>query len=129
MATDDLTRSGGSSSRSWGRHVSARFLELWNDPSDVFHSRRHDQDDEADLRRAALERLPGSRREIVPQNSVDDEAVDVANLGNLNGKILTEHVLQVVEEQNERLLRRLRKRMDRLIFTSEYKIDVLVYFI
>ncbi|CAA6672143.1 unnamed protein product [Spirodela intermedia] len=115
MAAGDLTHSGGSSSRSWARCISGSFRELWSNPSDLFHSRGHDEDDEANLQRAALERLLGSRREFVPQKSVDDDAVDVATLGDLDKKILVEHFPQVVEEENERLPR-LRKRMERLIF-------------
>lgn len=118
MAADDLTRSAGSSRGSWGFRVSGSFRELWSDPSDVFDSRRHDENDEADLRLAALVRLPGSRGEIVPQNSVDGEAVDDATFGSLDKKIHIGRVLQVVEEENERLLRGLRKRMDRLTSLS-----------
>ncbi|XP_078447765.1 pleiotropic drug resistance protein 2-like [Wolffia australiana] len=100
---EEFTRSASSSRRSWGGLVSGSFRELGGDPSDVFNSRRHADDDEADLRAAALNKLPGSKK---------GTAVDLDGLGNLDGKIIIDRVLQVVQRENERLLRHMRKRID-----------------
>ncbi|MQM16819.1 hypothetical protein Taro_049778 [Colocasia esculenta] len=122
LAADDESRSAGSSRRSWTGSVTGSLREIWRDPSDVFHSRRHDEDDEADLRWAALEKLPTydrMRRGIIQRVAEDgkvvgSEVVDIARLGRQDRKVLIERVLQVVEEDNERLLRRLRERIDRV---------------
>uniref|UniRef100_A0A1D1XCF5 Pleiotropic drug resistance protein 2 n=2 Tax=Anthurium amnicola TaxID=1678845 RepID=A0A1D1XCF5_9ARAE len=122
-AADELSRSAGSSRRSWAGPVAGSFREMWGNPSDVFHSRRQEEeDDEADLRWAALEKLPtydrmrqGVLRHVASDGKVvGSEVVDVAHLGRRDRKVLIERVLQVVEEDNERFLRRLRERTDRV---------------
>ncbi|CAA7405383.1 unnamed protein product [Spirodela intermedia] len=110
MAVPELSCSAGSSRRSWRSHHSGSFRELWTDPSDVFHSRRDDEDDEATLRLAALGKLSGSRREV-EQYLPGRDAVDLASFSSQDGKIFIDSAREIVED-NEGLLRRLRERID-----------------
>ncbi|KAK2657205.1 hypothetical protein Ddye_010257 [Dipteronia dyeriana] len=125
LAGDDLARSFSSrrsfastSHRSWVE--AASFREAWNAPSEVFnHSER--QDDEEELRCAAIKRLPTYdrlRKEVIRQvldsGKVVHGEVDVTNLGMHYKKQLMESILKVVEEDNEKLLRRIRDRTDRV---------------
>ncbi|XP_078447762.1 pleiotropic drug resistance protein 2-like [Wolffia australiana] len=100
---DDVVRSANSSYRSWGGLVSGSFRDLGRDPSDVFNSRRHDDDDMTDLRAAALNKLPGTMKRTT---------VDLDDLSNVDRSVIIDRVLQVVQEENERLLHRMKKRMD-----------------
>lgn len=115
MAVLELSHSAGSSRRSWRSHHSGSFRELWTDPSDVFHSRGNDEDDEAALRLAALGKLSGSRRGIEQCQSGRD-VVDGASFSSQNGKFFMDNVQENVED-NERLFRRLRERIDRSVFS------------
>ncbi|XP_030532381.1 pleiotropic drug resistance protein 2 [Rhodamnia argentea] len=124
LAGDDLARST-SSRRSWasGSHrswASTSFREAWNAPHDVF-ARSGRQDDEEELRWAALERLPtydrlrkGMLRQVLDTGRVVQHEVDVTNLGMQDKKQLMESILKVAEDDNERFLRRLRDRTDRV---------------
>ncbi|CAA6672145.1 unnamed protein product [Spirodela intermedia] len=112
MALPELSRSAGSSRTSMGRRRSGSFRELWTDPSDVFHSRGNEEDDEATLRLAALWKLAGSRREV-EQYLSGCNAVDVASFSSQEGKIFMDSAREIIED-NERLLRRLRERIDRV---------------
>ncbi|KAK0585573.1 hypothetical protein LWI29_030700 [Acer saccharum] len=111
LAGDDLARSL-SSRRS--------LREAWNAPSGVFNqSERHD--DEEELRWAAIERLPtydrlrkGVIRQVLDNGKVVHGEVDVTNLGMQDKKQLMESILKVVEEDNEKFLRKLRDRTDRV---------------
>ncbi|KAI6697885.1 hypothetical protein NL676_018004 [Syzygium grande] len=124
LAGDDLARST-SSRRSWasGSHrswASTSFREVWNAPPDVF-ARSGRQDDEEELRWAAIERLPtydrlrkGMLKQVLETGRVVQHEVDVTNLGMQDKKQLMESILKVAEEDNERFLRRLRDRTDRV---------------
>lgn len=124
LAGDDLARST-SSRRSWasGSHrswASTSFREAWNGPPDVF-ARSGRQDDEEELRWAAIERLPtydrlrkGMLKQVLDTGRVVQQEVDVTNLGMQDKKQLMESILKVAEEDNERFLRRLRDRTDRV---------------
>nr|XP_023897861.1 ABC transporter G family member 34-like [Quercus suber] len=111
---DELTRST-SSRRS--------FREVWTTPGpDVFSrsSGGSKGDDEEELRWAAIERLPtydrlrkGMLRQVLDSGKVVQE-VDVTNLGMQDKKRLMESILRVAEEDNEKFLRRLRDRTDRV---------------
>ena len=60
-AMAELSRSAGSSRKSWGSQLSGRFSELLADPSDVFLARgRSGKHDEAALREIAMQKLSGS---------------------------------------------------------------------
>lgn len=110
---DELTKST-SSRRS--------FREAWTTPGpDVFSrsSGGSKREDEEELKWAAIERLPtydrlrkGMLREVLDGGKVVQE-VDVTNLGMQDKKRLMESILRVVEEDNEKFLRRLRDRTDR----------------
>jgi hypothetical protein len=96
------------------------------DPDDPFRrstASRDDGDDEENLRWAALEKLPTydrMRRGII-RRALDAEGggdnklageVDLANLDPRDGRELMERVFKAVEDDNERLLRRFRDRLD-----------------
>lgn len=122
LAGDDLATST-SSRRSW---TSTSFREVWTAvPPDVFErSDRHTQeDDEYHLTWAAIERLPtfermrkGVVKHVLDTGKVVHDEVDVAKLGLHDKKLLLESILKIVEEDNEKFLRRLRDRQDRLVF-------------
>ncbi|KAL2539838.1 ABC transporter G family member 34 [Abeliophyllum distichum] len=107
------------STRSW---ASASVREAFTVPGgDVFQRSARDYDDEDELMWAALERLPtydrlrkGIMKQVSDSGKVVREEVDVANLGIQQKKQLMESILQIVEEDNERFLQRLRNRTDRV---------------
>ncbi|KAK3226771.1 hypothetical protein Dsin_006633 [Dipteronia sinensis] len=125
LAGDDLARSlssrrsfASTSHRSWV--AAASFREAWNAPSGVFNQSER-QDDEEELRWAAIERLPtydrlrkGVMRQVLDNGKVVHGEIDVTNLGMQDKKQLMESILKVVEEDNEKFLRRLRDRTDRV---------------
>lgn len=105
-----------SSRRSW---ASVSVGEVWQSQADVF-TRSGRMDDEEELRWAAIERLPtydrmrkGMLRQVLENGSVVHEEVDVTALGFQERKRLMESVVKVVEEDNEKFLRRIRERSDR----------------
>ncbi|CAN6717057.1 unnamed protein product [Malus baccata var. baccata] len=122
LASDDLAQST-SSRRSWGlgskrSWASTSFGEVWQAPSDVFN-RSGRQDEEEELRWAAIERLPtydrlkrGMLRHVLDNGRVVTDEVDVTKLGMQDRKQLMESILKVVEDDNESFLRRLRDRTD-----------------
>ncbi|KAL3718273.1 hypothetical protein ACJRO7_003417 [Eucalyptus globulus] len=117
LAGDDLMRQM-SSRRSW-RSASVR--EMWNAPDVFQRSVRQVADDEEELRWAAIERLPtydrlrkGILTQVRSNGRVVHDEVDVTNLGTQDKKVLMESILKVVEEDNEKFLRRLRNRTDRV---------------
>ena len=138
LAGDEVTIST-SSRRSW---TSTSFRDVWTATAaaipDVFErSDRHTQeDDEYHLTWAAIERLPTFERmrkgvvKHVPTRSschvkvVHDE-VDVAKLGLHDKKILLDSILKIVEEDNEKFLRKLRDRQDRFVSLSLLDLDLL----
>ncbi|KAL2555628.1 ABC transporter G family member 34 [Forsythia ovata] len=107
------------STRSW---ASASVREAFTVPGgDVFQRSERDYNDEDELMWAALERLPtydrlrkGIMKQVSESGKVVREEVDVANLGIQQKKQLMESILQIVEEDNERFLQRLRNRTDRV---------------
>ncbi|KAL5743166.1 hypothetical protein ACOSP7_029898 [Xanthoceras sorbifolium] len=125
LAGEDLARSlssrrsfSSASQRSWVGAASIR--ETWNASSGVFNQSER-QNDEEDLRWAAIERLPtydrlrkGVIRQVLDNGKVVHGEVDVTNLGMQDKKQLMENILKVVEEDNEKFLRRLRGRTDRV---------------
>ncbi|XP_022752605.1 pleiotropic drug resistance protein 2-like [Durio zibethinus] len=120
LAGEDLSRQTSMSSRRSWRASSVR--EMFNSP-DVFQrsSRRHEVNDEEELRWAAIERLPtydrlrkGMLMQVMTDGNVVHDEVDVTKLGPQAKKQLMESILKVVEEDNERFLTRLRNRTDRV---------------
>uniref|UniRef100_A0A2N9IEM1 Uncharacterized protein n=1 Tax=Fagus sylvatica TaxID=28930 RepID=A0A2N9IEM1_FAGSY len=121
LAGDELIRSmssrraslQSSSKRSW---ASTSFREVWTGQGDMFQKSGR-EDDEEELRWAAIERLPtydrlrkGILKQVLDNGRVGYEEVDVTNLGVQGKKQLIESILKVVEEDNEKLLLRLRER-------------------
>lgn len=128
LAGDDLARSMSSSSRrsfSYRSWASASIREAWTAPVDVFSQnsgrRQQQMDDEEELRWAAIERLPtydrmrkGVLRQVLDNGRIVQGEVDVTRLGMQDKKQLMENILRVVEEDNEKFLRRVRDRTDRV---------------
>ncbi|KAK9943579.1 hypothetical protein M0R45_009183 [Rubus argutus] len=118
LAGDDLARQS-SSRRSW-RSTSAR--EMWTAPDVFQRSVRHPAlDEEEELKWAAIERLPtydrmrrGMLRKVMSNGRVVTEEVDVQNLGAQDKKQLMESILKIIEEDNEKFLKKLRARSDRV---------------
>ncbi|XP_019101287.1 PREDICTED: ABC transporter G family member 34-like [Camelina sativa] len=127
---EDLVRTmsgrGGSlastSQRSLAGAASRSFRDVFAPlKDDAFgRSERRDEDD-VELRWAALERLPTYdrlRKGMLPQTTVNGkvglEEVDLTNLAPKEKKHLMEMILKFVEEDNEKFLRRLRERTDRV---------------
>ncbi|KAK2418395.1 pleiotropic drug resistance protein [Trifolium repens] len=123
LAGDEVSIST-SSRRSW---TSTSFRDVWTATSaavpDVFErSDRHTQeDDEYYLTWAAIERLPtfermrkGVMKHVGENGKVVHDEVDVAKLGLHDKKILLDSILKIVEEDNEKFLRKLRDRQDRV---------------
>lgn len=111
---------GSMSRRSW---ASTSFREVWSNRGDVFHrSGRADQEDEEELKWAAIERLPtidrlrrGMLKQVLDNGNVGYEEIDVTNLGRLDKKKLMENILMIAEQDNEKFLQRLRDRTDRWV--------------
>jgi hypothetical protein len=106
-------------SASKGNWASSSFRKVWTGQPDVFQ-RSGREDDEEELKWAALERLPtydrlrkGFPKQVLDNGRVGYEEVDVTNLQMQDKKHLMENILKVVEEDNEMFLRRLRDRTDR----------------
>jgi hypothetical protein len=121
LAGDDLARST-SSRRSW---ASGSFREVWTAPPDVFSRSGRQEEDEEELRWAALERLPtydrlrkGMLKQVLDNGKVVHDEVDVTKLGMQDKKQLMESILKVAEEDNDKFLRRLRDRTDRYYVLS-----------
>ncbi|XP_050210478.1 pleiotropic drug resistance protein 2-like [Mercurialis annua] len=129
---DELARSMRSSStRSLGRNTSlsgsgrgwksGSIREVWGNQGDAFRKSSPREDDEEELKWAAIERLPtydrlrrGILKQVLDNGKVDYEEIDVTNLGMQDKKLIIESILQVVEQDNERFLQRLRERTDRV---------------
>lgn len=106
---------GSGSRRSW---ATTSLREAWGAPDVFLRSKR--EEDEEELRWAALERLPtydrlrqGIIQQVLENGRIVHEQVDVAHLGMEDRKILMESILKVAEDDNERFLQRLRERTDR----------------
>lgn len=97
---------------------------MWNQ-QDVFQRSARQvsgrEDDEEELRWAAIERLPtydrirrGVLTRVRSNGRIVHDEIDVTKLGPQDKKVLMENILKVVEDDNEKLLRRLRDRTDRV---------------
>ncbi|XP_065870872.1 pleiotropic drug resistance protein 2-like isoform X2 [Euphorbia lathyris] len=115
----NLSASG--SRKSWGGSGRSSIREVWGgNQGDVFGQSERENDEE-DLKWAAIERLPtydrlrkGILKQVLDNGIVDYQEIDVTNLGMQDKKQLLETILQVVEEDNEKFLLRLRERTDRV---------------
>ena len=121
----DLAAIHGSTSsrRSLPSSVSGgSFRDLWTAQSDVFNrsARREHEEDEDRLRWAAIERLPTFERlrkgiveQVLDGGRVVRSEVDVTKLRRSEKKMIIDGFLKLVEEDNEKFLRKLRDRIDR----------------
>nr|KJB36395.1 hypothetical protein B456_006G157200 [Gossypium raimondii] len=121
LAGDDLLARSMSSGRSYRSWTSASFKEVWQAPPEAFGRSGRQDEEEEELRWAAIERLPtydrlrkGMLTQILDNGKVVHHEVDVAKLGMQAKKQLMASMLKVVEEDNEKFLRRLRDRTDRV---------------
>uniref|UniRef100_A0A7N0RH17 ABC transporter domain-containing protein n=1 Tax=Kalanchoe fedtschenkoi TaxID=63787 RepID=A0A7N0RH17_KALFE len=91
---------------------------IWrNNGMEVFSRSSREQDDEEALRWAALEKLPTYNRLkkglwTGPQGEASE--IDIDNLGFEDRKNLVERLVKVAEEDNEKFLRKLKNRIDRV---------------
>ncbi|KAJ4833721.1 hypothetical protein Tsubulata_038630 [Turnera subulata] len=111
MESGDLYRAGRSLRR--GNSLTCR-----NDSTEIFStSFGHEQNDEEALIWAALERQPTYKRlrKGVMTTSIGGAAeIDVFDLGFQERKNLLERLVKVAEEDNEKFLLKLKKRIDRM---------------
>ncbi|KAK0584571.1 hypothetical protein LWI29_015348 [Acer saccharum] len=94
--------------------------EAWNEPSGVFNQSEW-EDDEEELRWAACKWLPtygrlkkGVLRKILDNGKVVHDEVDVTKLSIQEKKQLKDSILKGLEEDNDKFLRRLGDRIDRV---------------
>ncbi|XP_022848356.1 pleiotropic drug resistance protein 2-like [Olea europaea var. sylvestris] len=123
LAGDDLARSV-SSGRRLAASASGRsrsFREAWQDQPDAFSRNGRQDDDEEELLWTAIERLPTYDRlrksvltQVLENGKVKADEIDVKKLGVDEKKQLMDSILKVVEEDNERFLKRLRQRTDKV---------------
>ncbi|XP_028768416.1 pleiotropic drug resistance protein 2 isoform X2 [Neltuma alba] len=116
-----------SSRRSW---VTASMRDTWSGHGGVFErSMRREDEDEEELKWAAIERLPTFERirtgmmkkekkkelrVLEDFGTVDYEQVDVTKLGIQEKRHLLDCILQNIEEDNLKFLQRLRNRIDKV---------------
>ncbi|GER28926.1 pleiotropic drug resistance ABC transporterfamily protein [Striga asiatica] len=110
---------GSLRSSSW---ASASVREVFTAPGqDTFGRTGREYDDQEELIWAAIERLPtydrtrkGVLKKVLEDGKVVREEVDFTHLGDQQKKRLMESILRVVDDDNERFLRSLRDRTDRV---------------
>lgn len=90
---------------------------IWrNSGREIFSRSSIEADDEEALKWAALEKLPTYlrvRRGILAEEEGQSREIDITNLGLVERKNLVERLLKIVEEDNEKFLLQLKKRIDR----------------
>ncbi|KAG1346221.1 ABC transporter G family member 37 [Cocos nucifera] len=97
--------------------VYRRNNSLWWSGDDIFSRSSRDEDDEAALKWAALEKLPTYnrlRRGILTLAEGEHKEIDIHSLGLQEKKILLERLVRVAEKDNEEFLLKLRNRIDRV---------------
>ncbi|KAL6276332.1 hypothetical protein ACE6H2_019933 [Prunus campanulata] len=116
LAGDGLVRSA--SNMSW-RTISLK--DMWNEQPDVFKRSGAAEEEEEELKWAAIERLPtfermrkGMMRQLMSDGRVVHDEVDLTKLRTEDKKQLMDSILKVVEDDNEKFLKRLRDRTDRV---------------
>lgn len=116
LTGDDLMRTT-SSRHSWTSAVNGSFREESNPAFN--RSERHD-DDEQELRWAAIERLPtydrmrkGMLVQVLENGQVVHGDINVGKLAMQDKKHLMDNILKVVEEDNDKFLKKLRQRTHR----------------
>ncbi|XP_038905329.1 ABC transporter G family member 34-like [Benincasa hispida] len=101
--------------------IASSMREAWETPGEAFPRSGRMEEEEEELRWAAIERLPtyermrkGIIRQVKENGRMVEEVVDVTALGYVERKELMERIVKVVEEDNEKFLRRMRERTDRV---------------
>ncbi|PHT32774.1 Pleiotropic drug resistance protein 1 [Capsicum baccatum] len=97
----------------------SRNNSIWRNNNNVFNrSSRIDEDDEEELKWAALEKLPTFDRLrkglLFGEQGVGANEVDIHDLGNQQSKDLIDRLVKVADEDNEKFLLKLRDRIDRV---------------
>lgn len=120
MTRRPTMRSG--SRRNWmasASLASASIREAWNSQTNVFTQSQR-QDDEEELRWAAIERLPtydrlrkGMLTQVLENGKIVHDEVDVTRFAMEDKKKLMDSILKLIEVDNEKFLNRLRNRTDR----------------
>lgn len=125
MAGDDLMRSmsrrasfaASASKRGWG---ASSIREAFTAAGGDVFQKSGRQEDEDDLKWAAIERLPtydrlrkGFLKQVLENGRIVHAEIDLTHLGVDDKKHLMENVQRVIDDDNERLLQRLRDRIDR----------------
>lgn len=118
MDTGDVFKASSSLRRSGRSHGSfrANSASMWRSTGiEVFSRSSREEDDEEALKWAALEKLPTFDRlkKGLLYGSEGVNEVDVHDLGFQDKKNLIERLVNVVEEDNEKFLLKLRNRIDR----------------
>ncbi|KAK1409687.1 hypothetical protein QVD17_36216 [Tagetes erecta] len=128
LSRDDVSRSmsrrmsinSSSSRRTW---ASASFKEAFSATLEGDHAFGESMrnDDEHELKWAAIERLPtydrlrkGILKQVLDNGDIIHEQIDVTKLGPHDKKQLLENILKGVEEDNEKFLHKVRARTDRV---------------
>ncbi|KAK4277139.1 hypothetical protein QN277_015181 [Acacia crassicarpa] len=102
------------------RVASARIdsSSIWRtSPADVFSGSSRRDDDEEDLKWAAIEKLPTylrMKRGILAESEGQPREIDINKLCRLQRKNLVERLVKIAEEDNEKFLLKLRERIDQV---------------
>lgn len=103
-----------------GSWASASLREAFGAPGGDVFVKSGRQDDEDELKWAAIERLPtydrmrkGILKQVLDNGRIVHEQVDVAHMGMHEKKQLMENILNGIDEDNERFLLRLKDRIER----------------
>ncbi|KAJ8568453.1 hypothetical protein K7X08_027986 [Anisodus acutangulus] len=125
---EELARLRSTNSRGTSWRSSQSIKEVLGGKRDVFFMKNYStrwremaEEEEKELKWAAIDRLPtydrmrkGMMKEVMNNGRVVHHEVDMTKLGNQDMKVFMESILKVVEDDNEKFLRRLRNRTDRV---------------
>ncbi|XP_071717159.1 pleiotropic drug resistance protein 1-like [Rutidosis leptorrhynchoides] len=115
----NIYKSASSSIRRLGSLRSGSISSIWrnNSGTDVFSKSCRQETDEEALKWAALEKLPTFdrlKKGLLFGSTGPSNEIDVDNLGTEERKRLLDRLMNSADEDNENLLLRLRKRIDRV---------------
>lgn len=90
---------------------------VWrNNTLEVFSQSSRQEDDEEALKWAALERLPTYvrvKRGLLTEEEGQTREVDIEELGLLERRNVLDRLIKIAEEDNEKFLKKFKKRIDR----------------